>query len=87
MKKLSVAIVGAALLVSSGVVAHPTDIPYETRGECESAYAEFSKFDRNRLVDLGVFETRGAAQSTFQDIFACEYFEEEQAWYIVFIGG
>ena len=64
--------------------AHPTDIAYETRGECEAAYAESSKLDRERLVAAGVFPSPGAAQRTFNEIFACEYDEIEDVWYIRF---
>ena len=73
--------------LSAPVTAHPTDVPYASRGECEVAYADASKFDRQRLVDLGIFDTYGAAQSTFRDLFRCEYNPDEDAWYIVFIGG
>lgn len=73
----------AAAAMAAAVVAHPTDTPYETRGECEAAYAESSKDDRERLVALGIFETRGAAQRTFRDRFRCEYDEDAGAWFIV----
>lgn len=84
MNKLKIA---AALLVTlaAGVAsAHPINVPYDTRGDCEVAYANSSKLDRERLVALGVFETKGAAQSVFRDIFKCEYDEEEDAWFVVF---
>jgi hypothetical protein len=78
----------AALGIAGAAVAHPINVPFETRGECEVAFAKSSKLDRERLVDdLGVFETYGKAQRTFKDIFACEYDENQQAWYIVFTGG
>ena len=83
MKKTVLATALAALAIAGTAAAHPTDIPYETRGECERAYAEFNKLDRERLVALGIFETRGAAQRTFRDLFACEYDEDEDLWYIV----
>lgn len=70
-------------LSAAAAVAHPTDVPYETRGECQAAHAESSQGDRERLVALGIFPTIGAAQRTFQDDFVCEYDEDEGAWYIV----
>jgi hypothetical protein len=74
---------GVLVLVSAGALsAHPTDIPYDTRGECEAAYAQFSKLDRERLVEMGIFDTNGEAQRTFNEIFACEYDEELDAWFI-----
>ncbi len=75
---------GIAAMVTAGALsAHPTNIPYDTRGECEAAYAESSKLDRERLVELGIFGSRGEAQRTFNDIFACEYDEALDAWFIV----
>lgn len=84
MKSFHLALGTAALVLSAYAEAHPTNEAYETRGECEVAYAESSKEDRQRLVEMGVFETQGAAQRTFKDLFACEYDEEEEVWYIVF---
>lgn len=87
MRKSLFFVGAAALTAAGGVSAHPTDVPYDTRGECEAAYAEASKFDRERLVAQGVFDTRGEAQRTFNEIFRCEYDEDEDAWYIVLVGG
>lgn len=86
MKRLTLILGGGMLASASVVSAHPLNQPYETRGECEAAYAESSKLDRERLVELGTFDTKGDAQKTFRDIFRCEYDENDQAWYIVFIG-
>ena len=83
MKKL----VATALLLSAigggTALAHPTDIPYKTRGECERAAAESAKADRERLVGMGIFPTLGAAQSTFHEDWRCEYNDDEEAWFIV----
>lgn len=86
MKKLMIAVAATAVTAASVAVAHPTDIAFDTRGECEAAYAASSKLDRQRLVDLGYFDTKGAAQKTFNETFRCEYDEEEDAWFIVFLG-
>jgi hypothetical protein len=83
-KWLPVAI--CAALVPAAALAHPTDIAFGTRGECEAAYAASSKLDRERLVEMGMAPTKGAAQRTFNETFRCEYDEEEDAWYIVFLG-
>ena len=82
MKKLMTAALAAGLSVSGIALAHPTTIPYDTRGECEAAYAEFSKFDRERLVEMGVFDSLGEAQRTFNEIFRCEYDESLDLWFI-----
>ncbi|HEX6881062.1 MAG TPA: hypothetical protein VF135_11905 [Terriglobales bacterium] len=88
MKKLQIGLLMTSLIAANAATAHPTNVPFETRGECEAAYAESSKLDRERLVDqLGIFETYGAAQRTFNETFQCQYDEEEQTWFIVFIGG
>lgn len=85
MKKTSLIIALAFIAGTGTALAHPTGVAYETRGECEAAYAESSKLDRERLVELGVFDSPGAAQRTFDEIFACEYDEVEEAWFIVFV--
>lgn len=87
MKKLLHLLGVVALATGGAASAHPTNQAYDTRGECEAAFAEASKLDRERLVELGIFDSLGAAQRTFRDIFKCEYDEDEDAWYIVFIGG
>lgn len=72
------------VLLASQLSAHPTDIPYASRGECESAYAKFSKLDRERLNQIpGV--TPGEAQRTFRDLFVCEYDRDAKAWFIVHV--
>ena len=84
VKKIKLALALAAAGTGAALMAHPTDVPYDTRGECEAAFAESSMFDRERLVDdLGVFETYGAAQRTFRDRFECTYDEEADAWFII----
>lgn len=86
MRSLVVSIAAVAFAATSAAVAHPTDIAFETLGKCEAAYAESSKLDRERLVALGFVENNGAAQKTFNETFRCEYDEEEDAWFIVFLG-
>ena len=84
MKKVAVlTLVLSATVGASAAMAHPTDVPYATRGECEQASAVSAKQDRERLVALGIFPTIGAAQSTFHEDRRCEYDEEEDAWFIV----
>lgn len=83
-KTLSAALIISA--IGSAASAHPTGIPFDTRGDCESAYAASSKLDRARLLSLGLVESQGAAQKTFNETFRCEYDEEKGAWYIIFLG-
>lgn len=84
MKMTPIFAAAAAVVISTQALAHPTGIPYSTRGECEAAYAEFSKFDRERLSELGF--TPGEAQRTFRDLFACQYDPNSRQWFIVLIG-
>lgn len=87
MKKLLFLIAGAGAMIPAGSAsAHPTGIAYPTRGACEVAYEQASKNDRDMLVALGIFDTIGAAQSTFNDLFQCQYDPEQDAWFIVYIG-
>ncbi|GAA4007266.1 hypothetical protein [Sphingomonas humi] len=83
MKKLITIAALAALCGTLPVIAHPTNVAYASRGECEAAAAESAKRDRERLVALGIFKTIGAAQSTFHDDWQCEYDRDDDAWYIV----
>ncbi len=83
MKKL-ILLMAIGSVFSSQAIAHPIGIQYSSRGECESAYAEFSKLDRERLSGLGF--TPGEAQKTFRDLFACQYDANSKKWYIVMIG-
>lgn len=86
MSKLTFVLGFGVLASASMLSAHPTNVPFDTRGECEVAYAESSKLDRERLVQMGIFPSLGAAQRTFKDMFACEYDEELDAWFIVYLG-
>lgn len=84
MRKILLPIGLMTAAVAGAVSAHPTDVPFANRGECEAAFAESSKLDRQRLVDvLGVFDSYGEAQRTFRDRFVCVYDEDQEAWFIV----
>jgi hypothetical protein len=72
--------------LATAAAAHPTDIPFDTRGDCEATYAKSSKLDRERLVAAGIVDNNGEAQKTFNETFRCEYDENEGAWFIVFLG-
>ena len=86
MIKLIAALALATAAVAAPAAAHPTGIPYASRGECQTAFAHYSKLDRIRISELfGV--SPGAAQSPIHDLYACEYDGEEDAWFIVYIGG
>jgi hypothetical protein len=87
MKKLLFVIAAAGVMMPAGsAIAHPTGIPFATRGACEVAYEQASKDDRDMLVALGIFDTKGAAQMTFNNLFECEYDSTQDAWFIVYIG-
>lgn len=86
MRKVFAAAALGVVGISAPVLSHPTGVPFDTRGECEAAYAESSKLDRERLVDLGVVDNNGQAQSSFNETFRCEYDEQEDAWFIIFLG-
>ena len=84
MKKL----LGLALvlgMIAVPAAAHPTGFAYSSRGECQSAFAHYSKLDRVHLSELlGV--SPGDIQSQIPDLYDCEYDREENAWFIVYIG-
>lgn len=82
-KVLAMTLIACATVGGGAAMAHPTDVPYQTRGECERASAASAKEDRERLVARGIFPTLGAAQSTFHEDWRCEYDDEQKAWFIV----
>ena len=83
MKRSLLAVLVGGLLVCGSAVAHPTDTPFASRGECEAALAEANNDDGDFLLSIGEFDTRGDANKWFHDHFQCE--QQGDAWYIVFI--
>jgi hypothetical protein len=73
MKKL---LVGSALLLGlSGVAAaHPFNLRFDTRGECEKAQALVNHYDRDNVAGP-IFH--------FLESFQCEYDANEGKWRIV----
>lgn len=86
MKK-RISIAAALLLVPAGMAAgHPTSRTFDSRGECEAAFAQASNFDREFVVALGFADTIGAAQQRLLNRFNCEYDEDADVWRIVDYG-
>lgn len=72
-------------MIATQAAAHPTGVAFSSRGECQSAYAHYSKSDRVRLSELlGV--SPGEIQRQIPGLYTCQYDNEEDAWFIVYIG-
>lgn len=69
--KIAAALTMCALGANS-VNAHNVGEAFRSRGECEAALAQINNFDRERLVDLGIFETPGEANKFFHNTFSCQ---------------
>jgi len=83
MKKL---VVGSALLLGlSGVAAaHPFNLRFDMRGECEKAQALVNHYDRDNVAGpIFHIENNGEAQVFFLESFQCEYDANEGKWRIV----
>lgn len=81
MKKLSLLLV-CATAGASGVFAHPTTIAYDTRGECESASAQYSNDERRHRKADGT-QDPDDANRFFHETFDCEKNPNDGKWYIV----
>jgi hypothetical protein len=83
MKTLYVIAASVTLAVGTAVIAHPTDVYFASRGECEAAYAQQNQTDRAMLVEFGIAQTTGEAMRDIHNRFDCEYDDEVGAWHFV----
>lgn len=92
MKKLLITVALATLPATlatvgfSGIAAaHPTELMFETRGECERALAAENVRDLTFLEPY--FETRGDIMKHLHANFQCEYDPVDDTWHMVDLRG
>lgn len=84
MKKLILAATAASLAFAAPVGAHPFQLRFDTRGECERAQAHVNHFDRDNVAGpVFHIDSNGEAQVFFLEAFQCEYDIDEDKWRIV----
>lgn len=80
MKKIFAAVAVATIGLCAPATAHPTDIPYDSFGQCQAALSQFNKIDRDMFAEF--FPNYGAATVDMIDSWWCEYDSGAGAWYI-----
>lgn len=77
---------GAACSATPALADHilNLNVPYETRGDCESAVAQFATTDRESVLERfpNFFNRNGDVASFLTRAFPCEYNPSDQNWYI-----
>lgn len=75
--------IAVATGLCAGASAHPTDVYFSSRGECQAAYAKQNQADREMLVQFGIASTTGEAMRDIHNRFSCEYDDEVGEWHFV----
>ena len=85
----SVLFLGAAAIMTAATPAsagHLVDLatPWDSRGECEAAVADFNSDDRSVLLNAfpNFFDHKGDVGSFLTRAFTCELSEADGQWYI-----
>ena len=70
--------------LSAPAVAHPLNLLFDTRGECEAKQASVNHFDRDNVAGpvFGI-DSNGEAQVFFLESFQCEYDAQLGMWRMV----
>jgi len=87
MKVISLVAGVAVLVVSTNAPAHHLEslnTPYENRGACEAAVADFNSDDWDMLLDRfpNFFSSQGEVASFLTRAFPCERSTADGQWYI-----
>ena len=84
MKKIIITtlMLGAAM-TATGAKAHDFSARFDTRAQCETAYADSNKIDRDFLRDFrpDLFQTKGDVMRYLTQYVRCEYDPVEDEWY------
>jgi len=81
MTKFKTAIALGVLAIPALALAHPTDVPFESRGECETAMARANHDDGAIKVANGEFDNFGDSNRWMHASFHCERIGD--VWFIV----
>lgn len=81
MRKLLICVGLIAASTLDSAVAHPTQLLFASRGECEREQAKVNNYDRQYVAEpiFGI-ENNGQAQVFFLESFQCEYDASMNAW-------
>lgn len=80
MKTIFACLAVAAIVVSSPAAAHPTNILFDSLGQCQAALAGYNHAER---VEHGsFFPSNGAAEINMQNNWQCVYDADLDAWHI-----
>jgi len=84
MKKLMTCVAFVTLGLSTAAIAHPVNLLFDTRGECEAKQASVNHSDRDNVAGpvFGI-QNNGEAQVFFLESFQCEYDDQVGAWHMV----
>ena len=84
MKKVMIGIAAISVLMAASASAHPFQLRFDTRGECEREQAHVNNYDREFVAEpVFNIQNNGEAQVFFLEAFQCEYDVDEDAWRIV----
>lgn len=84
MKKLIISVLFTAAAATGPVAAHDFTATYTSQGQCERAWAQMNKVDRDFLPSFrpDLFTTHGDVMRYLTKYVTCEYDPTEEVWYI-----
>lgn len=85
MKKVLMAGLIGVVAISGPALGHPTDIPFDSYGQCTAFLHQQDKIDRDNFSFL--FQNNGQGAVVMLDNWDCEYDPGTDAWYIVDLRG
>lgn len=82
--KIIVTLAASTLLGATPALAHPFDLRFDSRGECEAAQAKVNHYDRDHVAGpvFGI-QNNGQAQVFFLEAFQCELESSTGLWRMV----
>ena len=83
-RRLAIVAVLASVGLPSAAPAHDFVTTYSTRAECERAYVEMNKFDRDWLLATfpGLFSSPGDVMAFLTQHVGCEYDPDRNVWFM-----
>lgn len=80
MKIVLSSLVLTAVILSSPAAAHPTDLLFDSFGQCQSALVAYNHVER--VEHNSFFPSNGAAEINMQNNWQCVYDADLDAWHI-----
>jgi hypothetical protein len=84
MNKLTALLAFGTVLCAGPAAAHDTTTAFPSRGACESASADMSQGDKDRLLATApqFFDTMGDVSSFLTRAWTCDIDQSDGQWYI-----